>query len=47
MRMCHQLVRNTVSIFMMEDELKGLDGVHQALAWMQEVVSNTEIESSH
>ena len=47
MRMCHQLVRNTVSIFMMEDELKGLDGVHQALAWMQEVVSNAEIESSH
>ena len=38
----HQLVRKAVSVFMLENELKGLDGVHQALAWVVPAVnSNT------
>ena len=38
----HQLVRKAVSIFMLEHELKGLDGVQQALSWVvPSVNSNT------
>ena len=37
----HQIVRKAVSIFMMENDLTGLDGVHTALSWVVSALNSS------